>query len=457
MGFVIFFIPTIINDDLKLDMNPIEDIILNSKLKSIGNVINEEYLFLFPQLSKNKFITNLYEMKTLSILIMFYFSSFLGVTAYCAGIITIICFASESSLNNSQLHYNYRSIMLGYIISHPFYYIFSSIINNYCYSYLVILLLSIASFCMLLKIKESPRYLYEYADYYSLTNFVMNHADIKVFDTLLIEEKSIMNYEFNLNKNISFYPLLSAESLLVLDARKNLKYSRFNIFKYLFNSKKLTDNLPVLFSLTMIVSCFYSFVLSCYAKEDFQKVYKISKGENNRFYFLKSYRMIFDISKIFSIFFFAFINRFFGVTLVLKISFSLGLVASLIFGLLDFNIKEIDDFDENHLEKILVQDKNFTALIWLLSILVFVSTGALYSLYFYLLRFTKTLYRCTAIGVFFCVFQLGGYISVVLYTKLNINLIYVSIVNFIGLVLCVFMEDDVEETMIKDHRKIKLS
>lgn len=51
---------------------------------------------------------------------------------------------------------------------------------------------------------------------------------------------------------------------------------------------------------------------------------------------------------------------------------------------------------------------------------------------------------------------MSGYLTFNLYVEINTSMLYVFFINILGLILSIFLTDNMEESVITDNRKVKL-
>lgn len=456
-SFLLFLLSSLSSDyDLADFYNKVNELLVkDSQILALGDRINDYYLTTIKDFTNMK-LNSQSKLDNLSIIKLFYI---LNNTICSVGVASIFISALalilESSLNSNQLHNNYKKFMFGLLTSNFFQYFFSRIINSYPYLHLLPLIISIMCFILINKfIRESPRLLFEYADYQEITNLIIEKNLLIDLNRYLIEENDqLLKYEFNLKNNINFFSLISLPSIALKEDLRKSTISRFKFLSLIFKNKKLVKNLTVLFSLSMIITCSHYFSICNYSKMEFTtKQYR-----DNHFSVFYNFRTYIDIFKILALFLFSFINQYFGMKIILNICFIMCFCFTLCFGILELNKEEIFDFDKYYNGSEIISEKYHDALKSFISIIIFFSAGPFISVFIYITRFTRTIYRCTVFGFFFLLFQSGGYIGYSMYEHFNNNMLYIALINFIGFILSLFIEEDIEEAIVIDYRKVRVS
>lgn len=436
------------NEKLFVYLSTKELILLN-----YDNMINEMFITTF----------NIFSSMNLSRMNLLYYSSlftiflqisnFLASLCFSGSLISCMALALELAVNNDQLNNNFKLIMISLVSSHSLYYITSILINSQFYFNVFLLISTVILFIVcLLFLKESPRYHFEYGNYKELTKFAIESNSIKNLDYhLKYSSDQIYNYEFNLYDGLKFYSFWSIGSLLFYNNDKT-RFSPFKIYSLIKKNPKLKKDLKIIFCLNIIASFSFYLIYGNYLRKDFYKV----NYYDNRLIILTQIILYLDIIKIFSIIVVEPIIKYFGMSIVLYSSFFITSILSLVLGIIDFETINSNDYDKNFRHASMISDKWRGTATNLFIFILFFSTSQMYCLFYHLIKFTKTIYRCIFLGLFFFIFQMSGYLTFNLYVEINTSMLYVFFINILGLILSIFLTDNMEESVITDNRKVKL-
>jgi MFS family permease len=455
--FILYLISSFTYDvDLTNYNNDLKNHMEKSVINSIGTKINEYFIKIINELTSIKLTTLQKEIFTNKIQVFILVADMIASIGTSLTMIVTLSLSVESALNFHQLYANYQRFMFGIISSHLVFFILYRLINNFAYFHLTLLVISIICIVLVINfIRESPRYLFEYANYKELTSVILEKTKIKDLDRYLIEDTNqVFKQEFELYEKVEFHKLLSLQSLLILDNHKEGVYSPLSFLKLISKNKKLIKNSANLFALTMIVSTSYYLVLNNYSRKEIDTEFIY---EREIFFFFSSYIVLLDIYKLISLFIFSFIHKYFGMKIILTVCFVGSFISSLVLGIIEFYKQDITDYDNYYPGYFIINYNNIPVFKFFLSFLVVFSIGPFVSLFFHIIRFTKTIYRCTVLGIFFIVFQAGGYVSFNLYIHIESSMLYITIINFVGFIISIFLEEDIEEAAVSDYRKIKIN
>jgi hypothetical protein len=174
-------------------------------------------------------------------------------------------------------------------------------------------------------------------------------------------------------------------------------------------------------------------------------------------YILNNLPFYVTITLIFSNIVYYFLLKYCGINLLLSISFFMTFIYSLMFTLSNLSIREPEDMNKNYfndLDIIMKSSRNY--FIWYLFSLIFFSYGQMLALYFLLIKYTKTMYRCSFLG--FC--------YVIIYSLMLICWAYCEFYERSMAIVCgasitgflnsIFIDGDMGFNIVKDFRKIQI-
>ena len=315
---------------------------------------------------------------------------------------------------------------------------------------------------------ESPRHLYEFYEYDKMTEFFQKNLDSndinKFYKSKLdqqiqseLEKNRISNLESSIfslcnleisrrSNNFSIlmnnYSELYRSNLIIkpfilLSIMKQNKYIR----KHFLILACMLFNIAIVYNLT-IINIFKSFVIS-----------------HSDLYSIFNYRiLILCITFYLSQMFFYFIVKFFGYQLILFICFSMTFIFTLIFQLQDIDIRVGEDMNKYYFNSIFIvfHDKRST-LFGLYNIILFFSYGLKFSVHMYLVKYTKTIYRCFFFGICEMIFSFFMVFSNGLDIYFEKNMFYISVASIYGFIITNFLNTEFDYSIVSDYRKLELN
>jgi hypothetical protein len=396
----------------------------------------------------------------------------------------LLAYVMENSLNDSKVFSNYIMITFSIPISYVIQYILLTLFNSFHLPMLIIGLCNLmVTICFSIFMYESPRYHYEYYEYDKLTHFfnsVFVPDDLQEFYTFIRPRKKDEKKE-NLNKwekefykgnshlnflqivcnNIVFLGVkkIKERSQKMLEGGKSFDFNRgdfiknpFFIFQIMMSNKNIKRNLWILVALTANIGLIFFLTIS---KLNLTLVFSRELLYKN--IIINSTPFWIGITMIISIYSFDFLLKFFGFSVVLYVSFPFIFIFSLTFELLSLGDRSPEDMNSykfNSIE-IIYKDRR-SSLVGILFILVFFATGVFSSLFFYLTKFTKTLYRCTFYGIFRFILDFTTFFSVALSQFFEKNFFYVSVLSVIGFVNIYFLQENFD-SIVEDFRVLEFT
>ena len=166
-----------------------------------------------------------------------------------------------------------------------------------------------------------------------------------------------------------------------------------------------------------------------------------------------------NYSIIYIIILFPFIHYFIkciGLSLILRTSLIITFIASFLFEIISLSSREITNLVENKYNSIDIiinkYNKPLIAFIYLVSIS---NVGMQYSLYFFLTKLTKTIYRCSFYGICQIFIDATYFISLCLEENIEKTYAYVCLFALISLITSIFIISNEDSINITDYREIK--
>ena len=145
-----------------------------------------------------------------------------------------------------------------------------------------------------------------------------------------------------------------------------------------------------------------------------------------------------------------------GLGFILKSSLIITLISSIIYEIICLASREITNLAEykyNSIDIIVNKYiKVLTAFVYLVSIS---NVGMQYSLYFFLTKLTKTVYRCTFYGICHVFIDSTFFISLCLEDNIEKTYAYVSLFALISLITSIFITSNEDSINITDYREIR--
>jgi MFS family permease len=381
-----------------------------------------------------------------------------------------ISLSLETSVSDSLVTFSYCIIYLGFALSYYLHYLLTLITDDFGHPYLLIscalgyLLVSV----FLLGI-ESPRHLFEFYDYESLTKLFLPAFSLREVETLftsihnpkvkheIAKMKSNKLTSFNPCKNILFLAQRKKGRSFFLNRlrlnldRKQLITYPFDIF-YLFKEKTKNRSL-ILFSLVVNVSIVFFLIMFNLKSPLLSSRSDIYEYKD----FINGTPFYSTIVLIFSNFFFYFFLKFFGINLIFRICFFMTCVFSLVFNIIQFTVVDPEDLNEYYFnDPKLLYNNYYSVFFGLQCVMTFFGYGLFFALFFYLTTYTSTLYRCSLYGQARAVMDIMTIMSLAISQYFEKNMLYVTLVSIVGFANSLFIGNTVQHSFIGDFRKIKI-
>lgn len=447
-----------------------------------------------------------------------------------------LAYTLEYSLHDAHIYDHYYKYFSGIPIGY-FLYLFLTLLHDIKYVYLIIggsIFIFMIYFAIFLR--ESPRYLFEYRDYSTMTQVleatITKHSYIK--DIVHINSSNISNnissnnvtgnlinnlnnIENNSNNNANnannasnfkeiminpfnkFYTDTATKQILFkseinkshecdkdsictaifrtnnfcMGLRKKIdllkltnKTKGFYLFKkselivhfpllciLILNTKNLKNNMKIIVSITMIMSfLFFLAYLNIFTYDFLTRdfVYR-------NYLFNHSFSYVFIVIFI-SFTLYSFILKFLDYSYVLLINFLGIFIFSFILGIKTLAIPTYDDLNTQFFASNVIEvEKHGNFTITMKMFIMFFSSGQFYCLFFILLRYTQTIYRCTFLCFCFMIIMLMLMFSFALISYFSKNILYLTVVSTLGLVNLYFLSDPNEMSIINEYTKLELS
>ena len=145
-----------------------------------------------------------------------------------------------------------------------------------------------------------------------------------------------------------------------------------------------------------------------------------------------------------------------GLSLILRTSLIITLISSFIYELFCLASREITNLAEmkyNSIEIIMYKYMTpLTAFVYLVSIS---NVGMQYSLYFYLTKLTRTIYRCSFLGICNVFIDATFFISLCLEENIEKTYAFVFLFALISLITSLFITSNEDSINISDFRELR--
>ena len=429
---------------------------------------------------------------------IFYFFISLISASICLEPI-FLTLVSEFSLNDNQFHKNffsyYMALPLSFIVL-----FFLQFITEIKWVLLVLGSLScILLVCSSILIVESPRHFFEYREYKNMTTvlekIVTKHSFISEQrlnkDTKEIEHKLINPldsfYIRTENKRILFKSELRlfmqsmSDSKLAaimkngccfslrkkIDVISRQIYSKgyynfkkselltnpFLIVSIFSNRKNISNNLKILIAMTINISFVYYIAYFNLYGTDFY-----SRDDLYRKISVNFSCIVLGFTSFISLIFFTFIFKFFDFTISLLICFIGTFCVSIIIGGNTLSIPTYTDLNKHYFGSPLIRETKYGDFGFIFkAIMHFFSCGLYYTLYYLILKNSKTIYRCTILSLVFACSSFIMFFSFGLYQYFLRNILYISIISALGIVNIYFLREPKTMSIINDFTSLEIT
>ena len=428
-----------------------------------------------------------FHSKYKAILYVFYIMIISSFSAFPTGLSLTL----ENALSENQLHDHYfryfLAVPLGYFI-----FTLLLLIQEIKWAFLIMgILISLYIIFVIFKVYESPRFLFEYRDYKSLTNVLektitkhsyLNDEENKTKNTVNPLEKfyTYSNQKANLFKTeLQLYKEFKNDSILDAIVKKGclnsskkkmmkilriIKEKKFLVFKkseliqnltvllvVMFNSKNLKSKFKILCASMMIISFLYYGLFFNLFTPDF-----IARNDLKKVVYNHSFTYA-AIVQFVSFSIFSTMMKFFNFSIVLSSNFVGILIFSIILGFNNLRLPTYEDLNTEYFSSLESEVRSqglFNASMKL--IIMFFSSGQFYCLYYILVKNTKTLYRATFMNLSYFIITVIMFFAFVLVQYFNKSILYLAIVSIFGLVNLLFLDDPNENGIISDFTDLEI-
>jgi hypothetical protein len=432
-------------------------------------LLNQQYNILFQEITRQASISELFSQYKHFLILGCMLSFSCAPSSYVIGLAYIL----ENSINDSFIYSNFLFYHLPYGFAILMIFTCLTIMNSFYYSFIIIGCgLFILGFILIFSIYESPRHNFEFFEYDIITKTLVKTSkfeDIAKF--LSKEEDPKLLKELNKNKEVKKENLCRIifdrnfcncchrrrYKLIVNKARditrSELVKSPFLIFSLMRKNREIKNNILITTSLIANISLIFFLTINKINSELF-----FSRKDMFNNYIINTNIFIVFFIMTFSLYFFNFILKFFGYNLIFFVNFAVIFLCSLIFELINLTSNDPTDIDSYiYLSSKANIDFKRGSLVALMMIIIFFSIGLFMTMFFYLTKLTKTIYRCLFFGLCQEIISLMLFFSIPLAQYFEKSFVYVILISFIGFVNSYFIKNDGEfYTIIEDYRKIDL-
>lgn len=423
--------------------------------------MNKVYLDNFIEINQNIIGNKIISKNFTKYKVFFFYFIFLCSTGISSGFNISLSLMFEECVHERDIFNNYFVLFLSVLLSHPLGYFMLHFTNSFYFTFLILSLAMIFCFIFsILFLYESPRYHFEYCEYDKLTYILMKTCDKKNIKGLFREvhsesvedevEKMEKNYydvitkeDFTFSSHLKYTKNEDDEEELVI-SRINFFFSFYGFFGLIFKDKNFYKNFNIIFSLIGAASLMYYITIG-----NFNSILNITRQ--------KSYvpKLTFYVFSLLSNIFFYSMIKFFGYRLNFFIGFIGAFVTSILLVFSENYSNSYEDLNKYYYNNFrVIVDKYETVLYWLLSIEYFFTHGIFFTLFLYLVKFSKTLYRCTFFGIVHLFIDCLFAIMVTLCNLCPYNMIYGIYISLLGIIITFFVHTDTEDNIIVEYRKV---
>ena len=392
---------------------------------------------------------------------------------------------TEDSMNLYYLYYNF-TIPLSFILSlfmitfFDSFYFFMSII---CIFQLVLILI----FCF--GFYESQRFNFEYAFYTRITNFTIyilgednlkknysgdfkslndniEKVQIDIYYSKNSKDKYIIQNELNNceeNENCSFLSSLLYSNKLIHNKNKkenSIKRSTvlgnpFNIYSFMRKEKLIKKHFLLILSFICSLSIVTNLSSNKITSEIFMPRAKLFTMKTILSTHISNYCLIYIFILFPSIHYFI---KCLGLGIILRTSLIITIISSVIYELICLSSREITNLVENKYNSIEIINSKYINILTPFAYLVFISNvGMQYSLYFFLTKLTKTIYRCTFFGICHIFIDATFLFGICIEENIEKVYAYICLFSLITLITSIFITSNEDSINITDFREIRFN
>ena len=441
--------------------------------------------YTYPDYIKNIQSNKFYREKYSNYKFLIFFSIFIILF----GILTVhtssLCLLLEFSLNDNQAFNNFLYFYIAKSLSFYFFFcinfIFRSPISSYFFIGVITFILTILS---IIYLKESPRFHYEYSNYHEMTKIledVFDEETLKKFyknnkdENFHLINSEKQNYENMKSKaktkykakngiitqwnNIKFFISLirynTINKKITYICKDEIRSKPFLIITHLYYVRSIRRNLLIILSLVALVKMNYRII----------SVFLLSKT-----FYSRKIMYSFDINapqlkltlvlQLSNVIFY-YIMKFFGIKKIFIICFSILFIFTMVSekNLIFLPINDLWDFNLYNYGKIKNLDniENEVFNHNLIYVFTFFINGMNLAYNLHLINYTKTIYRATFFGFVMIISYVCLIISTFIVVILKHILLSLMMYNFIGFMICFFLEDENDYNIVSDKRSLEVS
>jgi hypothetical protein len=432
--------------------------------------LSQQYVVLISELTRQTAISDLFirYRKFFTIGCMLAYSC--SPSSYMIGLAYIL----ENSINDTFIYSNFLFYNLPFGFSVIMLFTILTVMNSIYYAFIIIGSgLFILGFILIFASYESPRHNFEFFEYDEITKTLTKIAKNEDVSKFLSKEddpklaKEISRSKEALKENLCKV-LLSRrffcgcclrrrykqlESKVRDVTRTELVRSPCLIFTLIRRNKEIRNNMLIITALVANISLLFFLTLNKINSELF-----FSRTDMYNNIVINTYILLVALVMIASLYFFNFVLKFFGYNLIFFVNFAGLFLFSLAFELINITSTPSQDIDEYiYLSSKASLDHRRKTLVAIMSVIIFIATGLFVTMFFFLTKLTRTIYRCLFYGLCEQIISLMLFFSIPLAQYFEKNFVYVSLISFIGFVNSYFIRNDSEFfTIIEDYRKIDL-
>ena len=396
---------------------------------------------------------------------IFYMMLFLISINLSSSISVCNAYILENSLNDSDIFYNYNFQNNGFIIAFLLNYVFSKTCKTFYLAFMIIggLQIILSIFIQIL-LYESPRHHYEFYEYNLITEFLKNicKEDISKFLVKISDER--IKVELIKNQLASQENTLLGTSRVIRERLKKgliqLNYSEIYrsdivsnplmIYSLMIKNKHIRKNIFIIYSLILNIALIYFLFMINLNKSFVVSRKNLSSAINYEIFILSG---ILFISQNF----FLFLLKFFSHNIVLFICFFFIFILSILFeysnqGIIENNNLNKYTFNSENINFDL--NKNYYFLIF--CFIAFFSYGLNVTMFMYLTKYTKTIYRCCFYGLCQIVIDNTMFFTSLVNEYFEKSMYFTAIAALVGFVNAFFVYQNFDESIINDYRKLDI-
>ena len=419
----------------------------------------------------------------------------------------LLIFCSNSSIKSTILAFILENALTEYSMNlYYLYYNFTFPLSLFFSLFMIISLDSFQIFMLVLCILqfilivifmiffyESQRFNFEYAFYTRITDFAIyilgeeklkkNYSeDFRYNEKSSLEKEKVQIHMYysrdtkdkykiknELNNNEENESCTFMTAFLENEANENIRKNKkensikrkyilgnpFSIFSLIKKEKFIKNHFLLVVSFISSLSLVNNISFSKFTSPIFITREKLFTTKT----FILSHITLFPI--IYIILLFPFIHAFIkciGLGSILRISLGITLFSSFIYEIICFSSREVTDLTENKYNSIdIIIYKYLNPLTAFIYLTCISCVGIQYSLYFFITKLTKTIYRCTFFGICNIVIDISFVLGLALENTIEKTFAYSNLFALISLIISIFIISNDDSLNITDMREIKFN